>query len=210
MHQPVKPADKFLVVITGGISTGKSMVTSHLRQIGETVIDTDEIARRVVEPGSPVLTKITGEWGEDMLSPDGSLNRKKLGAIIFSSEKDRNKLNSIMHPAIRKIMYKEASECPNPIVFLDVPLFYEAKVPLPHDEVILVWCPRAVQKERLMKRDSISADDAEIRIKAQMDMEEKKKLCRIILDNSGSPETLAIGMEEILTKLKKKAAKTKS
>ncbi|MCE1246683.1 MAG: dephospho-CoA kinase [Firmicutes bacterium] len=183
-----RPEDKYLVVITGGIATGKSMITAFFRQNGQTVVDTDEIARQVVEPGSPVLAKIVGEWGPEILLPDGNLDRKKLGSVIFSSEKDRKKLNSMMHPAIRKVMYKQAAESPNRIVFLDVPLLYEAKVPLPHDEVILVYCPRSIQKERLIIRDSVSAEDAEKRLSSQIDIEEKKNMSKIIIDNSGTPE----------------------
>lgn len=180
------PEDKFVIALTGGIASGKSMVAVFLYELGAGIVDTDVIAREIVRPGSPVLDEIKKEWGEKMTLADGTLDRKAMGDVIFNSEKDREKLNSIMHPAIRRVMLEKVSRCKRKIVTVVIPLLYEAKVPQPHDEAWVVYCDEEQQLERLMERDDLTREQARARINSQMPIDEKVKKADVVIRNTGS------------------------
>ncbi|MBN2982987.1 MULTISPECIES: dephospho-CoA kinase [Cohnella] len=180
------------VGLTGGIATGKSTVARLLVESGAALVDADRIAREIVEPGQPSLAQIAERFGQDVIREDGTLNRKKLGEIVFSNEKERKALEAITHPAIRALMRERMDklerEAPDRLVVVDVPLLYESGLQFLFERVMVVYVPRDVQLQRLMKRDGLPEAEAKRRLAAQMDIEEKKRMADIVIDNSGSME----------------------
>ncbi|WP_308722102.1 dephospho-CoA kinase [Paenibacillus polysaccharolyticus] len=176
--------------LTGGIATGKSSVSAYLASKGALLIDADVIAREVMLPGHPVLAAAVQRFGQAILNEDGTLDRKKLGSIVFQQPEERKALEAITHPAIRKEMRERAAayelKHPDKLVVSDIPLLYESGLEEGFTEVMVVYVPRAVQLERLMNRDQMTQADAEARIAAQMDIERKKERADIVIDNSGS------------------------
>ena len=177
--------------LTGGIATGKSTVAKLLTERGAKLIDLDKIAREVVEPGQPALHAIAERFGQAVLQPDGSLDRKKLGAVVFSDLEERKALEAITHPAIRAVMKErmaryEAEE-PDRLVVVDVPLLFESKLESYFEQVMVVYVPRETQLRRLIERDALT-EEAEKRLAAQMDIEEKKRRADILIHNTGTPE----------------------
>ncbi|WP_018750431.1 dephospho-CoA kinase [Paenibacillus sanguinis] len=180
--------------LTGGIATGKSTVSRMLAQRGAVIIDADIIAREIMEPGHPVLAAVAERFGQAILHSDGSLNRKKLGEIIFSQPEERKALEGLTHPAIRIEMKRRISEWeavdPSKLVVADIPLLYESGLESLYEEIMVVYAPREVQKSRLMSRDGLTEKEAEQRLNAQMDIELKKERAHILIDNSqGLEET---------------------
>ncbi|XID95626.1 dephospho-CoA kinase [Paenibacillaceae bacterium WGS1546] len=178
--------------LTGGIATGKSTVARLLTARGAILIDLDGIAREVVAPGQPALNRIAERFGQAVLQADGTLDRKKLGAIVFADPDERKALESITHPAIRTVMRNRMAEhaksSPDKLVVVDVPLLFESKLESYFDEVMVVYVPREEQLRRLIARDRLTEAEARKRLDAQMDIEEKKNRGDIVIDNGGSPE----------------------
>ncbi len=178
--------------LTGGIATGKSTVSRLLAERGATIIDADVIAREIMEPGHPVLAAVSERFGPGVLHPDGTLNRKKLGEIVFSHPEERKALEALTHPAIRAEMNRRMEELeaadPHRLVVADIPLLYESGLDPLYDQIMVVYVPREVQLTRLMLRDGLSKEAAEQRISAQMDIEIKKERADILIDNSGGLE----------------------
>lgn len=178
--------------LTGGIATGKSTVSQMLVARGAALIDADVVARRIMEPGHSVLAKVVERFGETVLLADGQLNRKRLGEIVFSDAVERKALEDITHPAIRREMKAEleALERNNPerLVVADIPLLYESGLENLYEKIMVVYIPRSLQLERLMQRDGLTLQQAELRLAAQMDIEEKRRRADILIDNSRSYE----------------------
>lgn len=178
--------------LTGGIATGKSTVSKMLVQRGALLVDSDQIAREVVLPGSPVLAQVAQRFGQAILHSDGSLHRKKLGEIIFSDAEARKDLEAILHPPIKTIQLERImqfeQEHPNRLVVVDIPLLYESNAQHRFSEVMVVYVPQSIQIERLMKRDQITEEQAIARLSSQMSIEEKKNLADVVIDNSGTLE----------------------
>ncbi|MEK8126757.1 dephospho-CoA kinase [Paenibacillus filicis] len=178
--------------LTGGIACGKSTVAAMLVRRGALLVDADRIAREVVEPHTPVLAQVIERFGADLLLPDGSLNRKKLGERVFGDESARRDLEGLLHPPIRATMrermrsYQE--EHPDKLVVVDIPLLYESGLQAMVEQVLVVYVPREVQLSRLIARDGMTLEQAEKRLNAQMPIEEKKRLADILIDNTGSLE----------------------
>ena len=153
-----------IIGLTGSIASGKSTVSTMLKRKGFPIVDADEIARQVVEPGSPVLQEISRVFGESVLQADGSLNRVKLGEIIFNDEEMRQKLNSIIHPAIRQEMLRQKDEWlaggANTVI-MDIPLLFESKLQSFVDTIIVVSVTPEIQKERLIARNVLSEEEAD-------------------------------------------------
>ncbi|HYG66879.1 MAG TPA: dephospho-CoA kinase, partial [Anaeromyxobacteraceae bacterium] len=165
-----------LVGLTGGIATGKSTFAAALRALGAPVIDADRLAREVVEPGRPALAEIVRAFGPGVLAPDGSLDRRRLGAIVFADPEARRRLEAITHPAIRAAMREETARLAaagHAVAFYDVPLLYEVGLEREVDAVVVVYAPRAAQLERLRRRDGLDAAGAEARLAAQLPIDEK-------------------------------------
>ncbi|TFE27790.1 dephospho-CoA kinase [Cohnella luojiensis] len=178
--------------LTGGIATGKSTVAGLLTERGAILIDLDGIAREVVEPGQPSLLAVAERFGQAVLQADGTLDRKKLGAVVFADPAERKALEEILHPAIRAVMkqrmdYHQA-HTPKKLVVVDVPLLYESGLESYFEQVMVVYVPRQVQLLRLLERDKLSMEEALKRLEAQMNIEEKKQRADILIDNSGSLE----------------------
>lgn len=178
--------------LTGGIACGKSTVSSMLVRRGALLVDADQIAREVVEPGTPVLASVIERFGADLLLPDGSLHRKKLGERIFGDQEARKALEGLLHPPIRATMRARmeayAASDPDKLVVVDVPLLYESKLQGMFEQVMVVYISRELQLQRLMGRDKLTQEQAEKRLASQMPIEEKRALADYIIDNSGSLE----------------------
>ncbi len=186
--------------LTGGIGSGKSTVTSYLKSKDYIVIDADVLSKTVVEPGEKAYFDIVSEFGESILNSDGSINRKQLGDIIFQDEVQRKKLNEIVHPEVRRLMMELLHEFSfhNSIVFADIPLLIESDLMSTFDEIWLVYATEDICLERIMKRDGISREDALLRIRAQMAIDEKKIVSDLILYNTADVEFLFRQIDEAL------------
>lgn len=195
--------------LTGGIATGKSTVTAMLRQRGIPVIDADAIAREVVEPGKPAYEAIVRHFGREILQPDGTLDRKRLGEIVFSDEAERLVLNSIVHPEVRRVMREQAEALERQgadIVFMDIPLLYESKLKPLVDKVVVVYVPADVQLRRLLERDELDEEQARKRMRAQLPIEEKRQWADYLIDNQGTREETERQVDQLLAKIKAELA----
>lgn len=187
--------------LTGGIASGKSTVSAMLRSYSIPVIDADQAARDVVEPGTETLARIVDHFGQGVLNEDGTLARKKLGAIIFQDEAERKALNGVIHPAVRKRMaeWKDhyLAQGETTIVY-DIPLLFESELFYLVDKVLLVYVDQQTQLSRLMSRDQAGEADARKRIASQMSLEEKRKRADAVIDNSGTKVETEAQLKEIL------------
>jgi dephospho-CoA kinase len=192
-----------IIGLTGGIATGKSTVSAMLRERGATIIDSDQIARQVVQPGTPGLAKIVAHFGEEYLLPGGELNRTKLGQKIFSDELARQRLMEITHPYIFaeiNTQIEQAQSQGEKMIVLDAPLLIETGLNRQVERVVLVYVDEATQIERLMKRDHLPREEAMRRIASQMPIEEKKRYADIMIDNRGSLKELEEQVERLFIK----------
>lgn len=176
------------VGLTGSIAVGKSYVCEVLRELGCHVLDADKTSREVVEPGTPGLKQIVADFGKDILLPDGTLDRKKMAAIVFGDTVKRQLLNSTVHPLViasqdNWIATREKSD-PDGIAIIDAALMIESGGYKRFDKLIVVWCQPAIQLKRLTLRDSLSVMDARQRIDAQMSQDEKKSFADFSVDTS--------------------------
>lgn len=176
--------------LTGGIASGKSTVSGLLAEAGARIIDADSIAREVVEPGTPAYDELIAFFGRGILLADGEIDRKRLGDIIFNDSAKKAHLNAIIHPRVyrrtEEMIAGIASQSPDVVVILDIPLLLEARMKRHLAEVIVVYVPEHLQLQRLMARDRIDAKAALARIHSQMPIEEKRHLATIVIDNSGT------------------------
>lgn len=194
-----------VIGLTGGIASGKSTATKILKEFEIPIIDADLIAREIVLPGKAALHEIEVIFGKTIINEDGSLNRKKLGEIVFSDKEKLKKLNSITHKRIIEEMMKRVNIYRNantyPVIIIDAPLLLELHMQNLVDEVWLVTANEAVQLNRLMSRDEISEDDALKRIEVQMRTEEKRKYADVILDNNRDLNHLRYQIQEQLKRV---------
>ena len=176
--------------LTGGIASGKSTISRFLSDAGAQVVDADNIAREVVKPGTPGYDAILAFFGRTILLPDGDIDRKRLGEIIFNHPDKKARLDAIVHPLVfersAEMIAQIAAETPDAVVILDVPLLMETDMGRDLEEVIVVYAPETLQLERLMNRDGIDEQAAMARIRSQMPIEEKRKRATLVIDNSGS------------------------
>lgn len=194
------------VGLTGSIAVGKSNVCEVLRGLGAFVLDADQTSREVVAPGTVGLKLIVEEFGDEILLPDGSLDRAKLGAIVFGDEGKRQKLNSIVHPLVLEAQDEWLRKCeiedPNGIAVVDAALMIESGGYRRFDKLVVVWCEEEIQKERLMSRSSLSEEDALARIRSQMPQAEKKQHADYLIDTSEGFESARRRTEEVFRALK--------
>ena len=195
--------------LTGGIASGKSLVAELFRRLGAAVIDSDSIAREVVEPGTAGWQSVVAEFGQDILAPDSTIDRAKLGRIIFSDRERRNTLNAILHPLIiNKIRERIADlgrKYPEALVVADIPLLIECGLQHEFDAVIVVWSPVELQRKRLMERDGLSAAEAQQRIDAQMALNEKQAHATYVIKNDGSEKQTEEQVKKIFLTIKQQA-----
>lgn len=188
--------------LTGGIACGKSTVAELLVRRGAILIDADRLAREVVEPGSPTLEEVVRQFGQAVLKEDGSLDRKRLGEIVFTNPGLRKRLEGILHPPIRQIIKERMADAeqshPGRLVVVDIPLLYESGMEHLVSEIMVVYIPKELQLERLINRDLLTREQAEQRLNAQMPIEDKKLLADIVIDNSGGIEQTERQVDEFL------------
>lgn len=191
-----------VVGLTGGIASGKSTVSRMFRDDGVPVICADELAREAVKPGAPALEEIRRVFGEDMIGADGALDRTKMAQIVFPDAAKRAALEGIIHPKVaegKDRLIRELELAGHDTVIVDVPLLFEKGWDKGCDLVIVVFVPRSVQEERLIKRDGLSREDARARLDAQTPIEEKKTLADRVVDNTG-PLEQTLGQVKTLVK----------
>ena len=182
-----------VIGLTGGIGTGKSAVSRLLRNKGVTVIDADEATRAVQASGSEGLRRLVGEFGPSILAPDGGLDRARLAAIAFADPEARQRLNAIVHPMVREWMADrqiEAEARGEAYVVLDIPLLFESRGAAGLDDVILVYAPEELALRRLVEQRGMPEEQARARIAAQMPIEEKRRLARHVIENTGTLKEL--------------------
>lgn len=190
-----------VIGLTGGIASGKSTVSAMFTDMGITVIDADIEARLAVEIGEKAYDDIVSQFGKAILAEDGTINRQKLGSIIFSDEEKRNLLNSITHPAVRKRMAQKrqnAEAANEKAIVMDIPLLFESKLTGLVEKIILVYVDEETQLERLMKRNGFSEAEALSRIKSQMPLKDKVKLADAVINNGGTIEQTKKQLLDIL------------
>lgn len=199
------------VGLTGGIGSGKSEVARRLVAHGAVLIDADVAAREVVVPGSRGLKRIVAAFGDDVLSPDGSLDRARLGEIVFGDPALRTKLNAIVHPLVREWMGAaertavQAADPPGPIVVHDVPLLAESRGKGGFDLIIVVDVPPELQIERLVSQRGMVQGQARARMEAQASREKRLEVADVVIDNSGSLDDLDHRVAEVWAELERRA-----
>ncbi|MDD5412303.1 MAG: dephospho-CoA kinase [Methylobacter sp.] len=179
------------VGLTGGIGCGKTTVAKVFAKLNIPVIDADEIAHRLVEKGQPALDQIQQEFGTDILNPDGSLNRKKLSERIFSDLKQKQKLESILHPLIYKTIQSEIDQLNAPYCVLCIPLLFETGMVHFVDRVLVVDCPVEMQIERVKNRDHLPIERIQSIINNQISRKSRKEKADDLIDNSVTNYRLA-------------------
>lgn len=192
----------FVLGVTGGIASGKSTVVDFFKEEGFPVVDGDIVARQVVEVGTEGLSSLEKAFGSVILQNNGSLDRKKLGTLIFHDEAKRQLLNETLDPFIRGEIEKQTqgAKQSSDLVIVDVPLLFEGHYETLMDEVAVVYVTPEIQLERLMKRNELSKNEALERINSQLSLDEKKKRADILFDNCQSQETTR---QQVLSWLKK-------
>ncbi|MGP1383761.1 MAG: dephospho-CoA kinase [Thainema sp.] len=174
-----------IIGLTGGVGMGKSTVSNYLAgQYHLPVLDADLYARQAVEVGSPILQQIAQRYGEDILQPDGSLDRRQLGDIVFQQPDERRWLEQQIHPYVRDRMLQDAQDLTDqPAIVMSIPLLFEANLTHLVTEIWVVMCDRSQQIQRLMERDQLSQEQATSRIQSQMPIEQKMDQADVVLDN---------------------------
>ena len=195
---------KKVIGITGGIASGKSNVCRILKSEGYLVIDADEIYTKLSLPGGLCYQAVLAAFGSDYINKDGTIAKKKLGQLIFHHEAARLKLNAVTHPLIQAEITRQIALTDEPIVFVDIPLLYEAGFTALCDRVIVVYLDRERQIKRLMERDHIDRDYALVKIGSQMDLNEKKALADYVIDSSGSFEQTQQQVKKLIKQIKEK------
>ena len=198
-----------LIGLTGNIASGKSTVARLLSERGATIIDADVLARRVVEPGMPAFDEIVRRWGQEVVAPDGSLDRDALRRLVFSDHEQLEELNTIVHPevaAYRDRLVNEARQRGDRLVVQDIPLLFERGLVDQFDRIILVDAPRPVRLERLMRERRLSETDAMDMITAQMPAELKRARADYLIENVGTVRELEERVSEMWQSLEREAA----
>jgi dephospho-CoA kinase len=194
------------VGLTGGIGAGKSEVSQRLASYGALVIDADQIARAVVEPGTPGLAQVVGLFGTGVLAPDGTLDRQRLGEIVFGDDELRAKLNSIIHPLVgARLRELEQGADADAILIEDVPLIAENDLAGFYDLVVVVDVPPRLQEERLIRDRGMTPDQVAARMAAQASREQRLAIASIVVDNSGSLAELDREVGELWAELSRRA-----
>jgi dephospho-CoA kinase len=177
--------------LTGGIGCGKTTVTKVFEQLQTPVIDADEIAHQLVAVGQPALAKIQREFGTGILNPDGSLNRKKLRELVFSDSKQKQKLESILHPLVYQSIQAELKQLNTPYCIICIPLLFETNMTRLVDRILVVDCPVETQIERVRKRDNMTLERIQSIIDSQVSRAYRKAQANDLIDNSETDDRLA-------------------
>ena len=192
-----------IIGLTGSIASGKSTISKMLKRKGFPIIDADEIARLVVEPGTKVNNEIARVFGQDVLKKDGSLNREKLGKLVFGNTVEMEKLNSITHSSIRGEMVKQKEDLlasGASTVIMDIPLLFESKLEHFVEKIIVVSVTPEIQKQRLMSRNNFTEVEALARISSQLPLKQKEENADAVIFNNGTVEESEEQLDNILIK----------
>src|SRR3954447_12477202 len=213
LRRSPRPSSRVLTVgLTGGIGSGKSEVSRRLRELGAVVIDSDAVAREVVEPGTPGLAAVVAEFGEDVLRANGELDREGLGRIVFGDPEKLARLNAIVHPLVGERIGARMAEVerdhPDGVVVYDVPLLVENDLAGGYDVVLVVAASPETQLRRLVEQRGMTEDDARARIAAQAPLSAKLAVADIVIDNDGSLADLDPRVREVWADLDARAGRT--
>jgi dephospho-CoA kinase len=190
------------VGLTGGVASGKSTVAAMLTELGAVVIDADALAREVVAKGTPGLAAVVEEFGEELLGPDGELDRPAMGRLVFADEAARRRLEAIVHPLVfERIVELEEQAPPDAVVVHDIPLLAENGRGGDFDAVIVVDAPRELQLERMLRDRGWSEDDASSRIAAQASREDRLAIATHVVENTGTREDLRRRVAEVFAEV---------
>ncbi|WP_183100128.1 dephospho-CoA kinase [Nocardioides pelophilus] len=191
------------VGLTGGVASGKSSVSAILRELGAVVIDADQLAREVVAKGTPGLEQVVAAFGAEVLTPDGEMDRAAVGAIVFADEAKRRVLESIVHPLVfERIVELEAGAGEADLVVHDIPLLAESGRADTFDAVIVVDAPAEVQVERMVRDRGWTREEAEARMAAQADREDRLAIATYVIDNTGTLDDLRQRVTEVVEELR--------
>lgn len=196
----------YRVALTGGIASGKTTVANLFAELGVPVIDTDVIAREVVEPGQPALAAVVEAFGRDVLGDDGRIDRRRMRERIFADPAARQRLEAILHPAIRNEMERQSREAAGAYQVLVIPLFTEGKRRDHVDRVLLVDVPEEMQIERLTWRDGVTREQAQASLNAQATRAERLAMADDIVRNTGRVDDLREKVAELDEKYRQLAA----
>ncbi|MFC5146536.1 dephospho-CoA kinase [Streptomyces aureoversilis] len=196
------------VGLTGGIGAGKSEVSRLLASYGAVIVDSDRIAREVVEPGTPGLAAVVAEFGEAVLTPEGALDRPRLGAVVFADPDRLAALNAIVHPLVRaRSAELEAAAAPGAVVVHDVPLLAENGLAPLYDLVLVVDAGTETRLDRLVRLRGMTPDEARARMAAQATREDRLAVADFVIDNDGPIEALRRQVEKVWDELRERAAR---
>ena len=192
------------VALTGGIATGKSYVANRLKEAGIPIVDADVLAREVVAPGTPALSAIRKRFGPDAVRRDGTMDRVRVGQLVFKDKRARLDLEAIIHPAVIKAVGDFFAALPKrtPFAVADIPLVFETGRDKEFDAIIVVACPREMQLHRLMERNKLSKEDAERRLAAQLPIEQKVKKATYVINNDSTFENTNAQVDALIAQLK--------
>lgn len=195
------------VGLTGSIAVGKSYVVSVLAELGCATFDADKIAHSVMEPGREAYKDIVSEFGTEILREDGAIDRTRLGPIVFADAEKRKRLNEIVHPRVieeqDRLLREVYSADPDAVTVIDAALMIESGGYKRFDKLIVVFCDRDTQIERLMQRNQITREDAERRVAAQMSSDEKRRYADYEIDTSGTFEETRERVIEVYNELRR-------
>ncbi|MGK5728454.1 dephospho-CoA kinase [Streptomyces sp. URMC 124] len=195
------------VGLTGGIGAGKSEVSRLLASYGAVIVDSDRIAREVVEPGTPGLAAVVAEFGEAVLTPEGALDRPRLGAVVFADPDRLAALNAIVHPLVRaRSAELEAAAAPGAVVVHDVPLLAENGLAPLYDLVVVVDAGTETRLDRLVRLRGMTPDEARARMAAQATREDRLAVADFVIDNDGPIEALERQVAKVWGELRERGA----
>ncbi|MBS4199940.1 dephospho-CoA kinase [Bacillus sp. FJAT-49732] len=194
-----------MIGLTGSIASGKSTVSNMLKDRGFTILDADIAARVVVEPGQKAYHQIIETFGHEIVNSDDTINRSKLGSIIFNDEEKRKMLNSIVHPTVRECLNDwkiQALEEGKKTIIYDIPLLYESNLTYLVEKVVVVFVDEDVQLKRLLNRNGLTEEEALARIRSQLPLREKKERADAVIDNNGTIDETERQVNELITNWK--------
>ena len=201
------------VGLTGGIASGKSTVSEIFASLGAKILDADEVAREVLQPGQPAWIRMRQAFGREFFNADGTVRRKKLRKLVFADPEKRKQLNAIMHPEVMREINRRSetlsSSIQSGVLLVDVPLLLEVGVANRFDKVVVVYASESVQIKRLIQRDGISEEEAKQALKAQMVLKKKAEQADYVIDNRGRLEDTRSQVEKVWAELIKLAQKQK-
>jgi dephospho-CoA kinase len=192
-----KDAKHLWIGLTGGIASGKSMVSQRLGELGAGIVDTDEISREIVAPGSAGLSQVVAAFGAEVLTANGALDRAALRKRIFSSPAEKAQLEALLHPLIRAQALQQAEQEPGAYIVFVVPLLIETDFAALVDRILVVNCPAEAQLKRLMQRDNESPESAARAIASQIESAQRLERADDVIDNSGTLAELFAAVDEI-------------